>query len=288
MNSPQSRPVRCPLRNKFTLTALCLACLLSGCKTSRIATASGNEILKTEEVFFSSILDNSLHFNTLTSRLKIELTTPGKELSSRATLKMQNNAFIQISVQPLLGIEAFKIELTKDSVKLIDRLNKRYMIDSYEKIKDKMTVDFNFNNLQALLSNSMFIPGKEKLTLKEFGLFRYANTSGKEAEFSIKDASGLTYGFVANNGERLLSTTIRDRSGVNTLKWIYDDFQNIGNKQFPMKMTARLQSEEKNKGSVTILFSEPEINVQVTADFKIPAGYRQASFAQIIQSLEIK
>jgi hypothetical protein len=151
-----------------------------------------------------------------------------------------------------------------------------------------MAVDFNFNNLQSLLSNSMFIPGKEKLTLKEFGFFRYTNTSEKEAEFSIKDASGLIYGFVADSKERLLSTTVRDRSGVNTLKWIYDDFQNIDNKQFPMKMTAHLQSKEKSKGTVTILFSEPEINIQITTDFKIPAGYRLASFSQIIKSFEIK
>ncbi|MDR2385207.1 MAG: DUF4292 domain-containing protein [Tannerella sp.] len=249
---------------------------------------SSREILNTKEVFFSSVLDNSLHFNTLSSRLKIEFTTPYKELSSRAVLKMQNDTVIQISVQPLLGIEVFKIELTKDSVKLIDRLNKRYMMDSYEKIKGKAAVDFNFNNLQALLSNGMFIPGKEKLTSEEFEFFRYATSSEKEAEFSIEDAAGLIYKFVVDSEEKLLSTTVKDNSGTNTLIWIYDDFQNIANKRFPFKMIADFQSDKKHKGSVTLLFSEPEINTRITADFKIPAGYKQTSFSQIIKSLEIK
>jgi hypothetical protein len=201
---------------------------------------------------------------------------------------MQNDAYISISVQPFLGIEAFRIELTKDSVKLIDRMNKRYMTDSYEKIKGNMAVDFNFNNLQALLSNSMFMPGKEKLTPKEFRYFRYKKNSGKEAEFSIKDVTGLIYRFVADGDEKLLSTTVGNISDVNTLTWNYNDFRNLGNKQFPMKMIARLQSDEKDKGIIKLSFSEPEINIRMADDFKIPAGYKQVTFSQIIKSLEMK
>ncbi|MDR0835092.1 MAG: DUF4292 domain-containing protein [Tannerella sp.] len=284
----QSHSVCWPLRMKSAMTVLFVIILLSGCKTSKTNVTSGNEILKTEEIFFSSVLDNSLHFNTLTSHLKFELTTPDKNLSSRAVLKMRHDAYIQVSMIPFLGIEAFRIELTKDSVKLMDRLNKRYMTESYDKMKGKMAVDFNFNNLQALLSNSMFIPGKEKVTPKEFRLFRYTNSSGKKAEFSIKDATGWIYRFAADSEEKLLSTTVKDNSGENTLKWVYDDFQKVGNTQFPMKMTAQLQSEEKNMGTVRLSFSEPEINTSITADFKIPAGYRQVTFSQFIKSLEIK
>ncbi|MDR3266218.1 MAG: DUF4292 domain-containing protein [Tannerella sp.] len=275
-------------KNFKQIAVLCMIFLLSGCKTSKVNTASSDEILKTEETFFSSVLDNSLHFNTLTSRLKIELATPDKELSARAVLKMRNDDVISISVQPFLGIEAFKIELTKDSVKLIDRLNKRYMIESYEQIKGEMVIDFNFNNLQALLSNSMFIPGKDKLDAKAFRFFRYTKSRGKEAEFSIKGTTGFTYRFVADSEEKLLSTTIRDNSGVNMLKWDYDNFQNMGDKRFPAKMTAHLLSDEKEKGTVTLLFSDPVIDTQITTDFKIPAGYKQVTLSQIIKTLEIK
>jgi hypothetical protein len=267
---------------------LCLIFLLSGCRVKKINTVSSNEILKTEEVFFSSVLDNSLYFNTLSARLNLELTTPNKKLSSRAALKMRNDTVIQISVQPLLGIEAFKIELTKDSIKLIDRLNKRYISENYERIKREMAIDFNFNNLQALLSNSLFMPGKEYLTSKEFKLFRYTSHSGKDAEFSIEDAMGLIYRFIADSEEKLCLTTVRNNSGTITLKWKYDDFQNIGNKRFPMKMTINLRLSEENRGDVTLLFSDPEINTRITTDFKIPAGYRQVTFSQIIKSLEIK
>jgi acid phosphatase class B len=201
---------------------------------------------------------------------------------------MRNDVYISVSVQPFPGIEAFKIELTKDSVKLIDRLNKRYMADSYEKIKGDMAVGFNFNNLQALLSNNMFMPGKEKLTPNEFRFFRYNKKSGREAEFSIEDVRGLIYRFVADGDEKLLSTTVEDNSGVNTLKWDYSDFQNVGNKQFPMKMTARLQSDEKDKGMVKLSFSVPEIDSRIADDFKIPAGYKQVTFSQIIKSLDMR
>jgi hypothetical protein len=212
--------------------------LLSGCRTTKVKTSPDSEM--------KSLSEHTLKYEALSARLKLELTTPDKELSARAVLKMRNNDIIQISVQPFPGIEAFKIELTKDSLKLIDRLNKCYMSESYETVKGKTAVDFNFHSLQALLSNSLFTP---------------------EAQSSTKDMTALTYRF----------TTGRDQSPVS-----------ITIKPSPMKMTAHLRSDEKDKATVTLLFSEPETNARITADSKIPAGYRQITFSQIIKSLEIK
>ncbi|MDR2145980.1 MAG: DUF4292 domain-containing protein [Tannerella sp.] len=271
-----------------SIWVVCIICLLSGCKSLKTAESSSNAILKTEEAFFSSVIDNSLRFNTLSARLKLELTTPGKELSSRATLKMRNNEVIQISVQPFLGIEAFKIELTGDSVKIIDRFNKRYILESYDNLKGKTAVDFNFNNLQALFTNKIFLPGHNELTTKQFSNFRYARDSERKAEFMTEDATGLIYRFVADGSEKLLSTVIEQNTEKNMLKWLYDDFQNIDNQKFPMKMTASLTGDEEEHGSVTLLLSDPELNKPITTDFKIPSGYERVTLSQILKMLELK
>ena len=130
---------------------------LAACKSPAGTVVTDIGIMKTEEAFFSSVLERSFRFNTLSARLRLDFTGQQQEFSSRVQLKMIYNDRMQLSFLPFLGIEVFRIELTDDSVKILDRMNKRYMVDTYDNIKGKTDIDFNFRNLQALFTNQMFV-----------------------------------------------------------------------------------------------------------------------------------
>jgi outer membrane biogenesis lipoprotein LolB len=146
--------------------------LLFGCKSSTGMTASTAEIMKTEEAFFASVLDRSFRFDTFSARLNLDFSGMKYEFSSKVQLKMIRNDRLQISIQPFLGIEAFRIEIADDSIKILDRMNKRFVADSYQHLKRDMDIDFNFQNLQALFTNQLFIPGQNQLSAKQFRQFR--------------------------------------------------------------------------------------------------------------------
>lgn len=80
-------------------------------------------------------------------------------MSSRVDMKMVKDSAFQLSVQPFLGIEIFRIELSRDTIKVVDRMNKRYMIENYSNLQGQTPIEFNFYNLQALFTNHLFIPG---------------------------------------------------------------------------------------------------------------------------------
>ena len=258
--------------------------LLVGCKSPAGTATTGTEIMKTEEAFFASVLEHTFRFNTLSARIKLEFIGREQEFSSRAHLKMIYNDRLQLSVQPILGIEVFRIEVTNDSIKVLDRMNKRYMTDSHSNLKGEAGIDFNLQNLQALLTNQIFIPGENEISTKNFRRFRMTKNNNN-AELKLKDSNGIFYTFTADANEKLLSTNIENTPNNQTLTWAYNDFQTISRQQFPLKMTARLTSANNTRGTAILTFSSPDVNNPLKTDFNIPTGYERVTMEQIIKLL---
>ena len=266
------------------LCGVFIAFLLAACKSPASLTTTGAAITKTEEAFFSSVVENSFRFNTLSARMKLEFIVQEQELSSRAQLKMIYNDRLQISIQPLLGVEAFRIELTDDSVKILDRLNKRFMVDSYNNIKGTTDIDFNFRNLQALFTNQIFVPGENDISARHFRRFRMTKENSS-AELKLRDKNGVSYTFVADSDEKLLSTNIDNTSDNQSIAWDYTDFQIVNKQPFPLKMTAHVTNNNKMLGTVIFSFSTPEINSPLKTDFNIPSGFVRVTSEQMIKLL---
>jgi hypothetical protein len=243
--------------------------------------------MKTEEAFFVSVLEHSFRFKTLSTRMKLDFSGMQNEFGSRVHLKMIYNDRLQLSVQPIPGIEMLRIEMTNDSIKILDRMNKRYMADSYENLKGETKIDFNFQNLQALFTNRMFIPGEDDISTKSYRHFRISKNNNL-AELRLKDRNGAFYTFMADGEEKLLSTMIENKQHKQTLTWDYSNFQIINKQRFPMKMITRLSSGNKTQGTAVLTFSLPEINNPLKMDFNIPSGYARVTPEQIINSLKKK
>jgi hypothetical protein len=261
------------------------AVLFVGCKTTLNTASSSAEITKTEESFFTSVLDNALRFNTLSARMNLDFSSLQQEFSSRVQVKMVYDDRIQLSLQPVLGIEVFRIELSNDSIKILDRLNKRYVSDNYNQLKNELAINFNFQNLQALLTNRIFIPGERQISKNHFRQFRVSKNS-HTAEFQWKDRSGAYYTFLADGEEKLLSTSFEDETQKFTFE--YSRFQTVNNQLFPMRMTARLTSGDDIHGTVVFAFSTPEINSPLTLDFTVPSGFNRVALEQLINSFRMK
>ena len=263
------------------------ACLLAGCKSSVGIATSGAEITKTEEAFFAAVLDRSFHFNTFSARMTLDFSGENQEFSSRAQMRMIHNDRIQISILPVLGIEMMRIELSNDSIKILDRMNKRYVADNYNRLKRDMEIDVNFQNLQALLTNQLFVPGETQISAGHYRQFR-VKANSRMAEFQHKGKSGTLYTFFAGSDENLVSTQIENEQQQQKFTWNYEHFQPVSGQSFPMKMTANLLSGNQIQGTATLTFSAPAINSPLTIDFNIPAGYSRVTLEQLIKSLQSK
>ena len=275
--------------SRIVLCGIVAAWLFVGCKSSTSTTTSMTAITKNEEAYFASILDRSFRYKTFSARLNLGYSDPQQEFNARTQLKMSYNDRMQISIQPFLGIEVFRIELTNDSIKILDRMNKRYAIDNYIRLKNDMAIDINFQNLQALMTNQLFAPGENSISIRHFRQFRMTKKNAQIADLQVKGKNGTVYSFTTDGDENLHTTKIENIPQQLNISWMYSDFQAIENQLFPMKMKALFSVGNNFMGTATLTFTSPPlINHPVTFNFDIPSGYNRTSLEQLINSFLAK
>ncbi len=256
--------------------------LLSGCKSSRkIATVEAGDA-KAYSEFFGSMQEKAFRFETLNARMNAEILIPGKEMSSRVDLKMVKDSAFMLSVQPVLGIEVFRLVMDRDSIKIIDRMSRRYLAENYANLKGQTPVVFNYNNLQSLFVNHLFYPGENNITPGIYNRF-LLNQEGGKAEIRAKDQMGLSYIFMADGEEKLLSTYVTNPSESFAFQWIYSDFRITEEQPFPMRMDVNLFTEGISKGGIRLGFSRVQTNIPVQIEVTIPDKYKRVTFAEIMK-----
>lgn len=265
---------------------LLAACCFVSCKTTtKVGTVEAGAAKEHTE-FFRSMQQQAFQYHTFTARTQVELDIPGKGFSSRVDIRMVRDSAFQLSVQPFLGIEVFRMELNTDSVKVIDRMNKRYVAESYTALKGQtsLPITFNFYNLQALFSNRIFIPGERAVSDKQYSRFKLKQ-EGTVAEAQVKDAMDLLYVFIADGEEKLLSTHVTDKSGEYELQWLYKDFRLAEKQPFPMLMDVQVLDKGIKIGGMKLAFSQIKSDIPVKISNPIPDKYKRITFAEILKTL---
>lgn len=271
--------------SKLALLFVALLALFAGCKSSRVAVTGEKEEVAERKALLQSVQEGVLDFRTLSARLNVELRqNNGKTLDSRVELKMVRDSIIQLSIQPLLGIEVFRVELTTDTVRLIDRMGKRYVEERYSGLLEEASYDFNFYNLQALFINRVFLPGMSDLTPELYGRFRMSEGTGY-TDFKVTDSRNLAYTFHIDREEKLASTEISDDEGRFLLTWAYDNFQAFGQQIFPMKMKADIVVKGKSMGGLDLNYSRIQLNKELRFSSSSLMKYRRVTMDEILKML---
>lgn len=272
------------MRNKYGYVVLLVLLVLSGCRSSKqTSTTTGGGVL-TQEQAWKQVEEQAFQCRTLSARLNVNLQLPSKEMSSRVELKLVKDSAMQLSIQPFLGIELFRMELTTDSIKVLDRVNKRYLAENYAHLQGETPIEFNFFNLQALFIDHLFLPGHQSLTPSLRRRFSW-ETVGQQGVWQAKDAMGLRYRFTVDREGKLISTQVEEGSGQQGLSWLYADFRTVQQQIFPHRMTCELFSKGTSQGKIQMDYTRIQQDTPLNMSFSIPAKYTRVTFAQIIQAI---
>ncbi|MDD4777764.1 MAG: DUF4292 domain-containing protein [Fermentimonas sp.] len=238
---------------------------------------------KENNQLFSDINTNSFDFNTFSSRLNMSLSSGTRSLSSKANIRMIRDSAIQISVQPLFGVEVLRFYIDPDSVVILDRMNKRYVEESLNSLKEKYPVGFDFYTMQSILTNSPFVSGKSRVEDSDYRKFNITQTSDLNYYLTSKDPeSDIEYSFTVNGDDRITFTHLMQYEKQQSLQWTYDNFAVLGTNSFPHKMNATISSKSR-KIDAEFLFSEIVTNQPVQVTSEVPGSYRKATIDEILK-----
>lgn len=268
------------------LLFLCLlnTTLFTACKSKHKIIRSKTPVEeKANSELFNDIISSSIDYSTFSSKLNLSLTSGTKTLSSKATLRIVKDNAIQISVQPLFGVEMFRFYIDPNKVILLDRMNKSYVEESITKLKEVYPVGFDFYTMQSMLTNAIFVTGKTKVENKDYRKFKYSQTSDLNYYLTAKDAeSDIEYSFTANGDDRITSTHLKHKQEQLSLNWEYDEFAKLSYLIFPHRMKATINTE-KNSLNSELRFSGIEMDDPFSISISIPNGYKKITIADILK-----
>lgn len=260
-----------------------LVLILTSCSTSRntlrnttIGGLSGTE-------YMEKVIEWTPSRDNLTARARIELNVGSSSpMSVNANMRVRRGEIIRFSVAPILGIEVARIDITPDKVMAVDRMNKRYVELGFAEISSLLNTELDFNILQSLILNEIFIPGKDKLSVADaagFTLSPYAD----RARLQVKGTKRIGYSFFTSATDgRLEETVITLKSLPYSLHCRYADFTMLGNDVFPQSIEMMSEGTDK-KYSLDMKLSR--INTESNWDSKteLSSKYRKMSVQELLK-----
>jgi hypothetical protein len=273
-------------KSYILLFVFALAALFTGCKSSKtIVSNDGNVVQKSHNQVLDDALKAEVKYKTISGKTSLELVPANAKSGMKVNcyIKIIRDEAIQLSIRiPLVNSEAFRINMTPDSVYMIDRIGKKYVA---ERIKDlnKGDIQFNYYNVQALLTNSLFVPGKKSIGKKEYEDYNIKMSSGM-FQVQTQDKAKTLYSFAIDANDRIASTLIYNENKNFTVQWSYMDFiKDASSNIYPTTMQAKVDIKKKRL-NLNISYPELDINKEVKIDNQIPKKYQQSSISDILSS----
>ena len=258
---------------------LALIGLLASCRSTRpIRNAiskrdtgqTGVTAAKTDSALYiqqvsQQLAANRIDFQTFTSKVAVDYRgSGGKNYNVNANIRMRKDSAIWISVNAVLGIEAIRALITKDSVKLIDKLNKTYTARSVDYLQEVSALPLNLATLQDLIvGNPVFL---------DSNVVSYSQAAGTISLLMIGELfkNLIT---IAESDKTVQHIKLDDVNAARnrTADLSYSDYEAKNGVPFSTKRTITVS--EKKKLDIRLDFKQYDFNEPVSFPFSVPKNF---------------
>ena len=184
----------------------------------------------------------SFDFEYFSSRTKIKFESPKDKIRLTANIRIKKDSIIWFSLSPGVGIEAAKGLITKDSLILIDRINKNVIHYNFETLSKQFGFGLSYPLLESMIIGNMPIDrnGKDIVT-RENDFYAVNQSLGA---LKINNIIGI-------KTRKLEKLTATEDHSNNSLELKYGDFKHVDEYVLPHKALLVLNYIRDNKNSQT-------------------------------------
>ncbi len=251
-----------------------LVIFLPGCKSTRpvsyvrLSKKPFNEL-------YNQMLKHQPEFTFLDSKIAVGYKSKKKAYHFKTRLRIRKDSIIWFSIVPAMGIEIARMEITNDSVKLINRAKKKYVTGTYHLLDSLLHVSINYQIFQAiLLGNDLNgVHTKAESSSVDKGMYllkvsRQLDRPGPKSA-AIAFTQRIWIDPVTYRIRQIAINNPNDKR--NGIKVFYDEYQNLNGRLFPSRIQILIQS--KKKIQIDLLVKKTELDQKVQFPFSIPQNY---------------
>ncbi|MEZ5013006.1 MAG: DUF4292 domain-containing protein [Chitinophagales bacterium] len=245
--------------SKRAFFALLLAGIFASCSTTRSVT--GGKIMPMDAAGVDSMLRaHAFSYETFKGKAKLAITIDGSTQNASAVIDMRKDSLIGISIR-VLGVEGARVQITPDSVLILDRLHQEYLPRAYSFIEEQFSLRISFSDLQNLIAGNAIFYDDAVISTGESdeNYILYARSA------VYKNTVSLSPGF------DILRMFIEDLEQQRTLTLTYDNFDKINEQQFAFLRSVQIKA--KGELAADIEFNNVTINEPFDFSFNVNPKY---------------
>ncbi|MEO8823311.1 MAG: DUF4292 domain-containing protein [Ginsengibacter sp.] len=210
---------------------------------------------------------NKIDFQTFSAKAKIQYEDHnGKQPDFNAFLRLKKDSVIWVSISAtFLGIEAFRIYITPDTLIMLNKLDKTVERHPFGYLESFAHIPMDFSLLQKILIGNPVYVGDSIVSYRQTENNILIGTVG----IYFKNLITLSTG---NNHLERIKLDDRDVSQNRTAALLYGGYEkNVG---FDFATDREINVSEKSKVDVSIQFKQYEFNKELSFPFAIPHNYK--------------
>ena len=211
--------------------------------------------------------NNRINFQTFNGKVNVDYKgADGKGYSFNASVKMLKDSVIWISANAILGIEAMRLLITKDSVKMLNKLEKIYSPRSISFLQDVTALPLDLRTLQDLImGNPVYL---------DSNIIRYSAGNGV---INLLSLGQYFKNLVTLNeaDKTIINSKLDDTDPIRnrTASLAYSDYEKKKGVLFSTER--QMVVSEKGRLEIKLDFKNYDFNEPVELPFSIPKNYKR-------------
>jgi hypothetical protein len=237
------------------------------CGALIVRNAERDSILMVHQTL-NNLQSKRIDFKTFSGKIKVEYEdSHGKQPNITAYVRIIKDSLIWVSLYAtVFNIEAYRIVITKDSVIVLDKINKEAQIRTFDYLEDVTGIPLDYHTMQDIIIGNPVFMDSNIVSYKRSCDRILLSTVGKY----FKDLITLT-----NDSSLLLLHSKLDDVDVDrnrTADLTYDDYDNKTGVNF--STYREITASEKNKLDITLYYKQYDFNKDLSIPFGIPKNYK--------------
>ncbi|MBO4658947.1 MAG: DUF4292 domain-containing protein [Prevotella sp.] len=239
----------------------------------------------TQLAFVKKVIDNASGAQNIVSSIDFNIKSGKKDITVDGKICMRRDEVVRIQLSPMGLVEVGRLEFTRDSVLIMDRIHKQFLKSSYDQIGFLKDNGIDFYALQSLFWNQLFEPGSKTVKASQAEAFE---VNGHD----ISLAKGKMKYIWTTNDNGLIDQTqasyASSSKGTSSLQWKYSDFVSFASKMFPTKQAFTIQTSatgSQKKIDVIIDMKKLKTDSDWEATTKVPAKYKPVNLKDVINQI---
>ena len=205
------------MRNKNILWFFPALMILLSC--GKQITGSSTKYLNIENYKIDEIT-----FDYFSLKSKISLVEQGNNQKATALIRIRKDSLIWFNLSGSLGIQGMRGVLTKDSIKVLDRLNKEFYQYTYENLSERFNFELNYDLLEAMILGNL--PYHTNLSDSVELINNYYVLKQKDGNLSIIN-------YVNPGNRKVIKVNLVQQLNQNKLTLEYSNFEFVETRVFP-------------------------------------------------------